>query len=172
MAVNTQLRFTAHMIDDETKKGTVVAHLYIDDGQTVAAVKTALGAWVAAVAGLSDAGVRSSSATIEVVIDPATFPVTAASDLEETGNFDFNVATTTSHWGETILALKDSVLVGNQIDETNALVTALTGIMASTTVLGGNYTDRSNRALGALAYTFQGDRKRRAKLHQISYKTV
>lgn len=171
MAVNTQMRFTAHLVDDEGKKGTVVAHLYVDDGQTLAATKTALGAWVAAVAGLSDAAVISSSATLEVAIDPATYPVTTGADLEETGNFDFNVATTTSHWGETILALKDSVLVGNQIDETNGLVTALTGIMTAA-VLGGTYTDRSNRALGALSYTFQGDRKHRARLHQISYKKV
>lgn len=172
MAANTQLRFTAHMVDDEGKKGTVVAHLYVDDASTLAATKTALAAWVAAVAGLSDAAIVSQSAAVDVVLDPATYPVTSGADLEETGNFDFNVATTTAHWGETILALKDSVLVGNQIDQTNALVTALTGIMAGTTVLGGNYTDRSNRALGTLSYTFQGDRKHRAKLHQISYKKV
>jgi hypothetical protein len=165
------MRFTASLVDDETKKGTVIAHLYIDDAQTVAQVKTALAAYVAAVAGLTDAAVVASAASIQIAIDPATYPVTAGADLEETGNFDFHVATTTAHWGETILALKDSVLVGNQIDETNGLVTALTGILTGA-ALGGTYTDRSNRALGALAYTFQGDRKHRARLHQISYKSV
>jgi hypothetical protein len=169
MAADTIARFTAHVIDDEGKKGTIVAHLYIDGTQTIAAAKTALTAYLNAVYACTDAEISEGSITVLTGDLSGTYPVTAGSDLEETGNLNFSVATVPYHWGETILAFKDSLLSGNQIDTSAGAITTLTGLLTGA-VLGGTYTDRGARSLTALAYSFQGDRKHRRKLHQISYK--
>lgn len=170
MAADTVARFTAHVIDDEGKRGTIVAHLFIDSAQTVAAAKTALTAYLNAIAPTIDAGISEGSISILTGDLLGTYPVTVASDLEETGNLDYSVATVPYHWGQTLLAFKDSLLSGNQINTGAGAITTLTGLMTGA-VLGGTYTDRSARALVALAYSFQGDRKHRRKLHQISFKS-
>lgn len=169
MAADTVARFTAHLVDDEGKKGTIIAHLFIDGTQTIAAAKTALTAYLNDVYPLTDAEISEGSITILTGDLSGTFPVTSGADLEETGNLNFSVATVPFHWGETILAFKDSKLTGNQINTADTDVAALITLLTSA-VLGGNYTDRSARALTALAYSFQGDRKHRRKLHQISFK--
>lgn len=169
MAADTVMRFTAHVVDAEGKKGTIVAHLFVDSAQTIAASKTALAAYLAAVAPLTDCEISEGSIQILGSDTSGTYPVTSGAEIEETANLNFTVATVPYHWGETILGFKASKLSGNQVNTADtdvaALVTLLTGA-----VLGGTYTDRGARALQALAYSFQGDRKRRRKLHQISYK--
>jgi len=169
MAADTVARFTAHVVDSEGKKGTIIAHLFIDGGQTVTAAKSALTAYLNAVYPLTDAEISEGSITILTGDLSGTFPATAGSELEETGNLDFSVATVPYHWGETVLAFKASKLSGSQINTADTDVAALVTLLTSA-VLGGTYTDRSARSLTALAYSFQGDRKRRRKLHQISYK--
>lgn len=169
MAADTVARFTAHVVDAEGKKGTIIAHLYIDSGQTIAAAKTALTAYLADVYALTDCEISEGSIAILTGDVSGTYPVTAGAEIEETANLDFKVATVPFHWGETILAFKASKLTGNQVNTADTDVAALVTLLTSA-VLGGNYTDRSARALTALAYSFQGERKRRRKLHQISYK--
>jgi hypothetical protein len=169
MAADTVARFTAHVVDAEGKKGTIIAHLYVDSGQTIAAAKTALNTWLADVYALTDCEISEGTFTVLSGDLSGTYPLTSGAEIEETGNLNFSVATVPFHWGETILGFKASKLSGNQINTADtdvaALVTLLTGA-----VLGGTYTDRSARSLTALAYSFQGNRKHRRKLHEISYK--
>jgi hypothetical protein len=169
MAANTIVRFTAHLKDDEGKKGTIIAHLYVDSAQTIANAVTAINAWLAAIAPCIDASIVGSTIAVLSGDLSATYPVTAGADLEETGNLDFSVATVPYHYGFTLLSLKDSVLVGDQLDTGATPLSTLITLMEGA-VLGGNYTDMGARAISTLAYSFQGDRKHRRKLHQISLK--
>lgn len=170
MAADTVARFTAHVQDSSGLKGSIVAHLFIDGTQTIAAAKTALTAWLDAVYRLTDCEITEGTIQILPGNTSGTYPLTAGAEIEETASLDFSVPIVPYHWGETILGFKASKLTGNQINladtDVAALVTLLTGA-----VLGGNYTDRSARALTALAYAFQGTRKRRRNLHEKSYTT-
>lgn len=169
MAADTVARFTAHVVDAEGKKGTIIAHLYVDGTQTIAAAKTALTTYLNAVYATTDCEISEGSITVLSGDLSGTYPVTAGAEIEETANLDFSVATVPFHWGETLLGFKASLLAGNQVDTAAGAITTLVGILTGA-VLGGTYTDRSARSLTALAYSFQGERKRRRKLHQISYK--
>jgi hypothetical protein len=170
MAADTVARFTAHVMDAEGLKGTIVAHLFVDSAQTIAATKTALTAYLNAVYALTDCEITEGSIQILPGNVAATYPVTAGAEIEETANLDFSVATVPYHWGETVLGFKASKLSGNQINLVDADVAALITLLTSA-VLGGTYTDRSARSLQAIAYAFQGNRKRRARLHEKSYTT-
>jgi len=170
MAVNTLVRFSANVVDSEGKKGSVLSHAYVDDASTIAQINTALTAYLAALYPCTDAGISEGSVTVLSGNVLSTYPVTASGEeLEDTGNLDFAVATVPYHWGLTILALKPSVLTGDQITTGSPPISTLSSLMVGA-VLGGHYTDRSARNLTALAYSFQGNRKHRRKLHEISMK--
>jgi hypothetical protein len=171
MAADTVARFTAHVQDSDGLKGTIVAHLFIDSGQTVAAVKTALDAWILLIDAVTECTIVEQTVQILPALRSGLKSPVSGSEIEETANLDFSVATVPYHWGLTLLGFPASKLTGNQVNLADTDVAALITAMAPTAVLGGTYTDRSARALTAIAYAFQGTRKRRARLHEKSYTT-
>lgn len=169
MAADTVVRFTAHVQDASGLKGTMVAHLFIDGAQTVSAVKTALDSWITALDAVTECEIVGQSVQILPPLVGGLKSPVVGSEIEETANIDYSVATVPYHWGQTILGFPSSKLVGNQINLADTDVAALTALMLTSPTLGGSYTDRGARALSAVAFAFQGDRKRRSRLRQISY---
>lgn len=168
MAADTVVRFTAHVQDASGIKGTIVAHLYIDGAQTVTAVKGALDTWITDLDPLTECSITAQSIQILPPLVAGLKAPVAGAEIEETANLDFSVATVPYHWGLTLLGFPSSKLTGNQVNLTDTAVAAMITLMKSA-VLGGTYTDRSARSLVDIAYTFQGERKRRRRLHEISY---
>jgi hypothetical protein len=164
MAVNTTLRFHAGVVDDDGIRATATSHLLVDDGQTIAAVKTALGAWEAAFDAVSGGKIVSVNAGIYKAraggdkADPV-----AGADVEEVGIWSFNQTGTPFRYGQAVPALDDAVLAGQEIDPTNAAVIAWEALLLGA-VLGGNYTGVDTDALASVYKTLQGTRKHRRQL--------
>ncbi len=164
MAVNTQARFHAGIVDDAGIRSTVLSHLYIDDGQTVAALNTALQAWLTDLTAILGAKIITASAGIyePVSASQAGKPV-AGAEVEETGVWSFNQTGTAFRYGQAVPGLLETVIVAGEIDPTNAGVIAWEGLLTGA-VLGGHYTGNDNDALASVYKTFLAVRKRRRQL--------
>lgn len=164
MAVNTTIRFHAGLVDAAGIRTTALSHAFIDDGQTVAQVKTALGAWDTALTAILGAKILTVSAGIyNTVTGDQTGKPASGSEVEETGVWSFNQTGTPFRYGQAVPGLLETVIVGGEIDPTNAGVIAWEALLTSA-VLGGHYTGNDNDALASVYKTFLAVRKRRRQL--------
>jgi hypothetical protein len=164
MAVNTQLRFHAGIVDSEGIRSTVLSHLYVDDGQTLAATNTALQAWITALTAIEGASIITASAGLYAAVgaSQAGKPV-AGSEVEETGVWSFNQTGTAFRYGQAVPGLLETIVVADEIDPTNAGVIAWEALLTGA-VLGGHYTGNDNDPLASVYKTFRSVRKRRKQL--------
>jgi hypothetical protein len=164
MAVNTTLRFHAGIVDANNIRTTVLSHLLVDDGQTLAATNTALQAWLTALTGIVDAKIVTASAGIYASVGASQAGKPAAgSEVQETGLWSFDLASTPFRYGQAVPGLADSVLIGTQIDPTNAAVIAWEALLLGA-VLGGHYTGTNSDALASVYKTLYSTRSRRKQL--------
>lgn len=177
MAADTVAKFSASVQDEEGIKSTTLSHLYMDSAQTVAQVKTALGAWAHAVdlpSGAEITALRFEVQAADVlaaqralyIADPDTGIKTAPaadSEVQEAGIFDFSQTGIPYVWGQVIPALVEDLTSGGPVDISDPRVTGLVTLLTGA-VLGGHYSGMSTAALVALTRAFRGDRKRRRQL--------
>lgn len=161
---SVQLRFHAGIVDSAGIRSTVLSHLLVDDGSTLAATNTALQAWITALTAIEGAKIVTANAGLYAAVgaSQAGKPV-SGSEVEETGVWSFNQTGTAFRYGQAVPGLLETVIVGGEIDPTNAGVIAWEGLLTAP-VLSGNYTGNDSDALASVYKTFLAVRKRRKQL--------
>src|SRR5690348_12510712 len=151
-------RLQLSVYDDKGNKGSVLSHLNVDDGQTLAAVATAIGAYATAFSAISTAGIEKGSFTL-VDFAPAANPG-ADAYLPEGAVFDFDNASNPTIFGQYVPSFLDSLSgSGGHIDITGTEVAAW-GSLLTGAVLGGHYASPDYRNNRALVDAFLSARKR------------
>lgn len=171
MAANTVARFSATIQDEAAIKATTVTHLFIDSASTVAAVATALNAWLTDLDAITGGQIIRSSASILPALPGGlkSAPV-SGSEVQEVATFDFTQSGTPYHWGSVVPAFLESLETAqHKPDIANAAVLAYTTLLTTAPVLGGAYTGPGNDALLALAYAFLATRKHRRAERAVSF---
>jgi hypothetical protein len=151
-------RLQLSVYDNVGNKGSVLSHLNVDDGQTLAACVTAIGAYATAFGAISTAGIERGSFTIidfAAAADPATDAY-----LPSGAVFDFDNAAVPTIYGQYVPSFLDSLVsAGGHIDTAGTEVAAW-GTLLTGAVLGGHYASADYRNNRALVDAFQSARKR------------
>jgi len=151
-------RLQLSVYDERGNKGSVLSHLNVDDGQTIAAAVTAVGAYATAFSAISTAGIEKGSFTVvdyAVAADPGT-----DANLPSGAVFDFDNAAVPTIYGQYVPSFLDSLSgTGGHIDITGTEVAAWGALLVGA-VLGGHYASADYRNNRALVDAFLADRKR------------
>ena len=155
-------RLSLSVYDAKGNKGSVLSHVNLDDGQTIAAVNTAIGAYVTAFSAISTAGISHGSFALintAVAADPGSDAY-----LPEGAVLDFSNATTPTIFGQWIPSFLDSLsTTGGHIDITGTEVAAM-GTLLTGAVLGGHYASADYRNNLALVDAFLSARQRSSRV--------
>jgi hypothetical protein len=164
MAANQHIHFSASLVDAAQVRATKTSQLFIDGGQSIANVLTALNAWAALLDAITGAQIVRLGVGLSTPVAGLKTAPDAGAENEETVTIDFAQAGLTTHYGDTIPAFKESLLTGDSPNLAAGAVSAYTALLAGTAVLGGNYSGLGNEALTAVYRGFQGSRKHRRQL--------
>jgi hypothetical protein len=168
MAYTQEAHFTFTVLDELGTKASMVIYALADPTKTIANLAADWETW----AGLIDLiiGGQILGGRAELVTVPSgaekSSPA-AGSRVEQTGVFDFPVTTTGKVFGEAVVSLADSVIVGGQIDLTDTNVTNFYTAIATPTA-NTSPTNNTYQDLGALRDAFISFRKHRRQLSRSS----
>jgi len=160
-----QMVFSARLVDVNGRARACTAYYSRADTTTLAQLITALEGFAADVIGMTDAGIKNLSATIE----DAGYITDSIGDspIEQTGVLNFYNTVNNRRWGFAIPALGSRVLVGDRINLLDADVEL---VLAEFTA--GSFTNDHAQPLSALADAFVSFRKDRKQLQRSSLETA
>ncbi len=164
MAASQHIHFSASLIDIGQVKATKTSQLFIDPGQSVANVVTALNAWLAALDGVTGAQIVRAGVGLSIPVTGVKTAPVAGAENSESVTIDFNQAGLTTHYGDNIPAFLESLITGDTPNLSAGAVAAYTALLGTPPVLGGGYSGLGNELLGAVYRAFQGSRKHRRQL--------
>jgi len=166
---NVTAQFSATIIDEAGIKANVLAHLVISDASTVAALDTALNAWITDLDAITGGQVIRSGARVLPALPGGikAAPVTG-SEVEEVVTFDFTQTGVPYHYGNTVPAFLESLETADHKPDLSATAVSDYTTLLTSAVLGGTYTGLGNDALAALSYAFLPTRKHRKQANAMS----
>jgi len=169
MAASQHIHFSATIQDAAGIKGAKTSQLFIDPGQTLTQIITALNAWITALTAITDGKIvrQGVGLTVPVTVDQAGKPV-SGSELDEGAVVDFDQTALSTHYGDFIPAFYAGGLTGNVVNLAATDLAAYTTLLTTAPVLGGAYTGLGNESLTAVYRAFQADRTHRRQLFSKS----
>jgi len=166
---NVTAQFSATIIDEAGIKANVLAHLLISDASTVAALDTALNAWITDLDAITGGQViRSAAKVIPALPGGIKSAPVAGSEVEEVVTFDFTQTGVPYHYGNTVPAFLETLETADHKPDLSATPVSDYTTLLTSAVLGGTYTGLGNDALAALSYAFLPTRKHRKQANAMS----
>lgn len=169
MAVNTDVVFSARVVDELGVEMPVTFYIEADDGQTLAAVATAWGAWISSIDAVTAGQIVAGKVTINPNLPGGLKAAPVAGSRVEAGAvLNWTHAGSNRRAGFFIPALKGAAISAGKVLLTQADVAALLAEVAGA-VLGGNYAAPSFQIITGFRDAFLAFRKRRRQLRSESF---
>jgi hypothetical protein len=170
MAATTVVRFSATVQDDTGLKASTITHLYVDAGQTVTQVVTALNAWLAALDAITGGRIiRSSASIVPALAGGIKGTAVAGSEVQEVASFDYTQVGVATHWASIVPSFLETLETADHKPDLAAVpVAAYNTLLTTAPVLGGFYSGLGIQQLNALSYAFLPTRKHRRGERAIS----
>jgi hypothetical protein len=165
---NELVRISVTVQDIDNVRAIVQAFATVPDTETLANMKTAVQAYVTALAPLLGGDLIRAEYTPLPAFTGLKAGAASDSHVYEAVNLQFNLTNLPYKWGQALASIKDSKLASGKLDTTDtdvaAYITLMTGAFA-----GGTFTDNKSIVIAGYEDSFRGVRKHRRALRAGSY---